>query len=73
MYNTLDKYLTANNILFSKQLGFWASPLTNHVLAELVKEINNGFIESKYRLGMFFDLSKTFDTVDHSILQSKVT
>ena len=73
MYNTLDKYLTANNILFSKQLGFWASPLTNHVLAELVKEINNGFIERKYPLGMFFGLSKTFNTVDHSIVESKVT
>ena len=62
MHNKLYNYLTANNILFSKQFGFWAGHSADHANVELVGEITNCFIENRYIL------SKSFDTANYSIL-----
>ncbi|XP_065662556.1 uncharacterized protein LOC136085195 [Hydra vulgaris] len=45
---------------------------TEHAIIELVDQINNGFNENKFTLGIFIDLTKAFDTVDHSILLEKL-
>ena len=39
---------------------------------QLVEQIYENFKQGKYTLGMFIDLGKDFDTVDHKILLRKV-
>ena len=72
IYNKLYIYLTRNNILFSKQFAFRAGHSTDDAIVELVEELTNGFIENKYALGVFVDLSKVFVNVNHSMLLEKL-
>ena len=72
MYNRLHKYLVKENILYKKQYGFQKGHFTEHAVAQLVDQIHDSFEKREYTLAIFIDLSKAFDTVDHSILLKKL-
>ena len=72
MYNHLHKYLIKNNILYSKQFGLQSGHSTDYAVVQLVDQITKSFENNKYSFGVFIDLSKDFDTLDHSILFKKL-
>ena len=72
MYNRLFKYLTTNEILYKKQFGFQEGHSTEHAIMQLIDKINNSIEKNHFTQGVFIDLSKAFDTVDHYILITKL-
>ena len=72
MYNRLYKYLTDNNLLYKKQFGFQVGYSTDHAIVQLVDQVRNSFESKHYTLAVFVGIPKTFDTVNHKILISKL-
>ena len=72
MYNRLCKHLSNSKILYPKQFGLQKGHWNDHALLQLVDQICESFERNKYTIGVFIDLSKVFDTVDHNILLKKV-
>ena len=71
MYNRFYKYLCEEKQLYSKQFGFQKAHSADHAIVHLVDQIYESFENDNYTLGVCIDLSKAFDTIDHSILLKK--
>ena len=72
MYNRLYNFLTEHNILSTNQFGFRKKYSTFLALMDLVDNISKNIDEGNYSIGIFLDLSKAFDTIDHTILLDKL-
>ena len=72
MYNRLYSFLINNNILYTKLFGFQKEHSTEHAILQLTNQLIQSFDRDEFTIGIFIDLSKAFDTVDHTILLKKL-
>ena len=72
IYTRLYSFLQSQNILHKNQYGFRKSHSTSHAINYSVTHINNYIKQRHHVLGIFIDLSKAFDTIDHSKLLFKL-
>ena len=70
--NRLLPFLLKYNILHDHQFGFIPGKNTTHAILSLVDYLTNSFEINKLTCGIFLDISKAFDTIDHNILLSKL-
>ena len=68
----LEQFLDANKILSDSQYGFRSGMSTVHVAAELVEQFSSAIDSQSCCAGVFIDLKKAFDTVDHELLVEKL-
>ena len=68
----LDKFISTFKILNNSQYGFRSNCSTSMALMELLEEITNSIDNKKSTIGVFIDLKKAFDTINHGILIKKL-
>jgi len=68
----LTNHLDLNNLLYKHQYGFQRGKQTEHNLIHLLNYVSNAINSNKYCIGIFLDIKKAFDCVDHNILFRKL-
>ena len=64
-------FITKKSILIENQYGFRENHSSYLALLDLQDKITSALDRQKFALGIFVDLQKAFDTVNHSILIEK--
>jgi hypothetical protein len=70
--NRLDAFIEKHDTLSSSQYGFRSKMSTSLALLELTEEITTALDNKKCTIGVFIDLKKAFDTIDHKLLIKKL-
>ena len=72
MYSRIFKFFNDSNSIYSLQFGFRQKYFTTHALISLAEDIRKNLDEENIGCGIFVDLQKAFDTVEHDVLLAEL-
>ena len=72
MHKRLYQFLEDHKILYEIQFGFRKKSSTAHSLMEITEKVKESIDSGRYGCGIFIELKKAFDTVNHAILLTKL-
>ena len=72
IYNRLYSFLTSEGMIYKKQFGFRKHHSIAHAINYSINQIINELQQKKHVIGIFIDLSKAFDTIDHNKILFKL-
>ena len=67
MFKRLYHFFSKNDVLYNLQFGFRENHSTIHALIYLTEKVRKALDDNCYSCGVFVDLQKAFDTIDHDI------
>jgi hypothetical protein len=73
IFKQLYTYMTVNGFICTNQYGFRLNHSTEYATADLLDNLIDKLDNNLVPLSIFIDLSKAFDTLDHSILKGKLS
>ena len=68
IFNRMKSFIEKNNLFCPSQYGFRKAHSTEHAILDIVNTIQTNMDKRLFSCGVFIDLKKAFDTVDHKIL-----
>ena len=72
IHKRLMEFINKYKIIILEQYGFLKDHSTMCALIDVIDNVRNYIDKGEYALGIFLDLKKAFDTVNHTILLSKL-
>ena len=72
MYKRMQSFTEKNCILSPSQYGIRQKHSTEHAILDIVNTIQLNMDTKLFSCGVFSDLQKAFDTVDHEILHQNL-
>ena len=72
MYKRVYDFIEIYSILYQQQFGFHSKHSTTRALINITEKIRSVLDQNKVSCGIFIDLQKALDTVNHEIFLHKL-